>query len=78
MSDRDIELANDLLSDYMNVKCYNTRPIDLSESQAVQCAKIDLNNRIELLNEILKVIDREIIYDQIQSLENQLTHLNNL
>jgi len=70
MSDRDIELANELVNKYISIGCLF--------ASAIQCAKIDLNNRIELLNEILKVIDREIIYDQIQSLENQLTHLNNL
>jgi len=83
MSDRDKELSNDLLSDYMNVKCYNTRPIDLSESQAVQFAKIDLTNRIELLNKILNSDEIDLIAEVyikpiLQSLENQLTHLNNL
>jgi len=70
MSDRDKELANNLVSKYISVGCLF--------ANAIKCAKIDLQNRIELLNGILKVIDREIIYDQLQSLENQLTHLNNL
>jgi len=74
MSDREKELADELVKKYLP----HTRH---SNYGAKQCAKIDLNNRIELLNDIIDLVsDSSIIAIKIkkEELENQLTHLNNL
>jgi len=74
----DIELALELLEQYKyffwtDGVCYIKK--------AKQCATIDLNNRIELLNRIINNIELPnyvFLENELQSLENQLTHLNNL
>lgn len=86
MSDRD--KAEDLLKQY-NIKHYynlvngESVPVSMHDGLILQCAKTDLINRINFL---IKIIDKlakkqmRVFYlnDELQSLENQLTHLNNL
>lgn len=36
-----------LLSKFLTIKCYSTRPVDLSTSQAIECVKVADDNAIE-------------------------------
>lgn len=82
------KLADELLKKY-DIKYFyqlgNGRklPVSMHDEVILKCAKIDLTNRIELLNRIAKDnnLNKEIqlyLISEIESLENQLTHLNNL
>jgi len=76
MSDR--ELALELIIQYVN-----TVP-SIKFDEAVNCAKIDLNNRIELLKELFMEISseqfefEEILKYKSKEIKTQITHLNNL
>jgi len=78
MSDRD--KAIELVENYM---LWKFQKCAISKVNAIQCAKIDLNNRIELLNRMYNNTNESnnidnVFKHELQSLENQLTHLNNL
>jgi len=80
MSDRDKELAEDLVEKYM---LWKFQKCNISKVNAIKCAKIDLNNRIELLKryiemDFIHLSYYEFVKSELQSLENQLKHLNNL
>lgn len=49
-----------LLEKFLNIKCYNTRPVDLAFSQATECVKVADTNAIEfgkwLNNQVLSKI----------------------
>lgn len=43
------EKAKELVNSFLSIKTYNTRPIDLTETQAKQCATISVDEIINAL-----------------------------
>jgi len=73
MEDKALELVNEYQTDL--------RGFILSKYEATQCAKLDLQHSIELLEEIENsCIGNFVIFihQEIESLRNQLEHLNSI
>jgi len=71
------ELAMALVQEYK----VGLRGFMLSQYEAIQCAKLDLQHSIELLEEVENsCIGNFVIFihQEIESLRNQLEHLNSI
>jgi hypothetical protein len=72
----DKEKAMELVQEYKEA----LKGFMLSQYEAIQCAKFDLQHSIDLLKRVQESEFNPFtkIYDEIQSLRNQLEHLNSI
>jgi len=79
----DKEKAMALLESYMFSSIYFTQGLDGAKLNAKTCAKLDLQHSIELLSDLISLLETDkfatfLVEPQLQSLRNQLEHLNSI